>query len=194
MAKITKAVFLDRDGTINVDYGFTYELMKFRFEEGVIQGLQKLKLKKYLLIITTGQSGMGRGYYTKEEYNKFTDLMLEELKKHDIQLEGVYYCPHHPMEGKGEFKIDCGCRKPKTGMIQKAVKDMADKGIDIDVKNSFVIGDKTDDIKMGENAGCRTILLLTESGKKGKDGHYEVKPTFIAKNLDKAADWIIKND
>ncbi|MFH1317253.1 MAG: HAD family hydrolase [Candidatus Woesearchaeota archaeon] len=193
MAIIKKAVFLDRDGTINIDYGFTYELMKFRFEEGVIKGLQKLQSKNYLLIVITNQSGIGKGYYTEEDYNKFTGLMLEELKKNNILLDGVYHCPHHP-EGKDIYRVDCDCRKPKNGMIQNAIKDMVDKGIKIDIEKSYFVGDKTADIKTGESIGCRTILLLTESGEKGKDGHYEVKPTFIAKNLDKAADWILLNN
>jgi UDP-N-acetylmuramoyl-tripeptide--D-alanyl-D-alanine ligase len=190
--KARKAIFLDRDGVINVDVGYTHKIEDLAFEQGAIEGLKKLSGSDYLLIITTGQSGIGRGKYTEGDYNLFMGALLDELKRNDVRIDVTYFCPHHPEKAMGDYKKDCECRKPKTGMIAQSKEDFRKKGIEIDIEGSYVIGDKTDDIKMGENAGCKTILVMCRSGKQGKDNHYQVSPTHVAQNLDDAADWILR--
>jgi len=182
---MNKAIFLDRDGTINVDTGFVHKIHKF--EKGAVKGLKLLQNLNCKLIIVTGQSGIARGYYTEQDYHKFMKNMYSDFKKYKIKIEKDYFCPHHPKEGIGKYKINCDCRKPKIGMVKKASKDF-----NIDLSKSWVIGDKTDDIKMGENAGCKTILLKT--GYAGKDGHFKVIPNYTAENLYKAAQIILEND
>lgn len=182
---MNRAVLIDRDGTINVDIGYTYRIEDLRFEESVIEGLKLLMFSGYKLIIVTGQSGIGRGMYTEQDYYKFMDAMYEQFRLEGINIDGNYFCPHHPKEGKGMYRIDCKCRKPKTGMLEEAARDFG-----IDLLQSWVIGDKTDDIEMGRRAGCRTILVKT--GKSGKDGNFDVKPEYAANNLLDAAQYILR--
>lgn len=181
---MNKAVFLDRDGTINVDKGYVYKVEDFEFEKGAIEGLKVLQHSGYQLIIITGQSGIGRGYYLEDDYHKFMEHMYQQLAKHNVRISGEYFCPHHPEKGIGRYEVDCECRKPKTRMLEKAVQDHH-----IDLPDSWVIGDKTDDIEMGRRAGCRTILVKT--GKAGKDGNFEVKPDYTAENLLEAAKYML---
>ncbi len=183
---MNKAIFLDRDGTINVDKEYVHRIEDFEFEKGAVKGLKILQALGYQLIIVTGQSGIGRGYYSEEDYHKFMDYMHLQLARYNILIDGEYFCPHHSEKGVGKYKIDCKCRKPKTGMLEEAVKEF-----DINLKESFVIGDKTDDIEMGRRASCRTILVKTS--KAGKDRNYKVIPDYEADNLEEAAK-IIKNE
>lgn len=186
------ALFLDRDGTINVDGpgGYTHRIEDFCFEKGAVKGLQLLATLPYLLIVTTGQSGIGRGYYSEQDFHRYMEHMRDELKRQGVQFDAIYFCPHHPKHAVGDYKIDCACRKPKAGMIQQAVSDFKAQGITIDLHNSFVIGDKTDDGKMGNLAGCRSILVRCPSGKQGKDGNHTCEWSYEAENLLEAAHWI----
>ena len=178
-----KAIFLDRDGTIIEDGGYNYKPEELVFIQGAIEALKQLKQAGYLLIVVTSQSGIARGYYTEQDYHVFNQHFLQQTNN---IIDAVYYCPHHK-EGKPPYNIDCNCRKPKIGMIECALQKYT-----VDIKNSWVIGDKTSDIKLGENAGCKTILV--ETGKAGKDAAYSVKPTHQAKGLLDAAKHILKNE
>lgn len=177
---MNKAVFLDRDGTINVDYGYVHKIKDFVFLPRVVDALRLLAKSEYEIVVITSQSGIGRGYYSEQEFLVITEYMKDELTKNGIRVDGVYYCPHDP-DGR------CECRKPKTKMLEDAVRELQ-----IDLSQSYVIGDKTADIKMGENAGCKTILVKT--GKAGKDGAYDVNPDFTAKDLYEAVEWLLKKD
>jgi D-glycero-D-manno-heptose 1,7-bisphosphate phosphatase len=169
-----RAVFLDRDGTINEDFGFVHEVERFKFIPGSIEGLQLISRKGYKVIVVTNQSGIGRGYYTEEDFRRVKEYMLEELAKHYITIDHIYYCPHNP-------KDKCECRKPKVKFIKEA-----EKRFNLDLQKCYVVGDKTADIKMGENAGCKTILVRT--GEAGKDGKFKIKADFTVGNLREAAD------
>ena len=182
-----KAVFLDRDGTINVDVGYAHKLEELKIISGVIEGLKELQELDYKLIIVTNQAGIGRGYYTKEDYHDFQLKLRQELNKQGIFITEEYFCPHHPEKGIGEYKKNCNCRKPKTGMLEQASNDF-----NIDLTQSWLIGDKPGDIQAGNSAGCKTILVKT--GKAGEDRHFSIAPTFTAYNLLEAADYIIKED
>lgn len=166
---MNKAVFLDRDGTINVDKEYVISIDDLEFLPNAVKGLKKIQELGYKLIIITNQSGIGRGYYSEEGYKNLMKELYARLRKSRIIIEADYYCPHLP-------ELDCVCRKPKTQMIKKAIQDHS-----INVDKSFFIGDKTADILAGKNMGLKTILVLT--GKAGKDNKYSVKPDFICKNL-----------
>jgi len=182
---MVKAIFLDRDGTIVVDKKYIHKVEDLEFEQDAIRALQLLKNSDYKLIIVTSQSGIARGYYTEEDYHAFMKHMYKELEKHGIKFDGEYFCPHHPKEGIGEYKQDCECRKPKIGMLEQAVSDH-----DIDLSQSWVIGDKTDDVKkMGETAECKTVLVKT--GKAGEDGHFEISPDYTGENILEAVNHIL---
>ena len=144
-----KAVFLDRDGTINVDKRYPHKIEDLEIIPGAIEGLKILQKSGYSLIIVTNQSGIGRGRYTEQDYFDFRDCLHRTLLKEGIEITAEYFCPHPPNE-------DCNCRKPKTGMLEKAAKDFA-----LDLSECWMIGDRYTDILAGKKAGCRTIFVLT---------------------------------
>jgi D-glycero-D-manno-heptose 1,7-bisphosphate phosphatase len=143
-----KAFFLDRDGVINVDHGYVAQMEEFAFMDGIFDVLRTLAAKGYLLIIVTNQSGIGRGYYTLEDFRTLTDWMLERFSAEGIQIAGVYSCPHSP-------ESNCGCRKPAPGMFFQAIRE---HGIDPAV--SWMIGDKPGDMAAAEAAGILNRVLL----------------------------------
>lgn len=173
-----RAIILDRDGVINDDPGYVHKIEDFKLLPGVIEALKSLK-NQFKFIIISNQSGIGRGYYTKEDFHKFNNHLLNELKKHEINIEKTYFCPHSPEE-------NCDCRKPNTTFIKQAKEEF-----NLDIQNSFVIGDHPHDIELGKNAGCKTIYLLTGHGEKHKD-EITQKPDLIANNLLEAAQWILR--
>ncbi|WP_019616241.1 D-glycero-beta-D-manno-heptose 1,7-bisphosphate 7-phosphatase [Psychromonas ossibalaenae] len=155
-----RAVFLDRDGVMNVDNGYVAKVDDFEFIEGVIEACQKLKEKGYLLVVITNQSGIARGYFSEQQFHTLTEWMDWSLADRGVDLDGIYYCPHHAEKGIGEFKIDCDCRKPKPGMLLSAVEEL-----NIDVSKSLLVGDKVSDIQAGIAAGVKTNYLV----KTGKE-------------------------
>ncbi len=157
---MNKAVFLDRDGTINVDKAYLSKIEDFEYLPGVIDGLKLLQKSGYLLIIVTNQSGIARGFYSESDFQKLNDWMLNDLKNKGIIINKVYYCPHHP-DGKIEkYSIDCNCRKPKLEMYYKAIEEF-----NIDISISYTIGDKIRDLALCENTDCKGFLI-SESEKK----------------------------
>ena len=172
-----KAVFLDRDGIIVEDAGYVHKIKDFKLVPNAIEGLKLLK--NYRLFIITNQSGIGRDVYNIEDFLKFNNHLIDILKRHKIKIKKTYYCPHKPED-------NCECRKPKTRFLKEAEKEF-----NISLKKSFVIGDRKSDIELGENGGCRTILVLTGNGVKTKD---EIKADFVAEDLLEAAKWILKNE
>ena len=149
-----KAVFLDRDGVVNVDNGYVSKVDDFEFIEGVIEACKKLKEKGYLLVVVTNQSGIARGYFSEEQFHTLTEWMDWSLADRGVDLDGIFYCPHHAEKGVGEFKIDCDCRKPKPGMLLDAARDHG-----LDLSRSFMVGDRWRDVGAGINAGCRTLFI-----------------------------------
>lgn len=171
-----KAVFIDRDGCIVEDLGYVYKIKDFKLIPNAVEGLKILK--DYKLFVITNQSGIGRGLYKTKDFIKFNNHLLKELKKDNIKIEKTYYCPH-------KTEDNCECRKPKTRFLKKAEKEFK-----LDLKKSFVIGDKKLDIDLGKNGRCKSILVLTG---KGVNSQKEAKPNYVAKDLLDAAQWIIKN-
>lgn len=156
-----KAVFIDRDGTINKYVGFLRNIDDFELLDGVTDAIKKINASGYLAIAVTNQPVIARGEVSFEELNEIHNKMETMLGKCGAYLDGIYYCPHHPHKGyEGEIpelKFDCDCRKPKPGMLLKASADF-----NIDISQSWMIGDGENDVKAGLNAGCRTALINTE--------------------------------
>lgn len=150
-----RAVFLDRDGVINVDSGYVSQRDDFEFIDGVIDACKALKEKGYLLVVITNQSGIARGYFSEEQFHTLTEWMDWSLADRGVDLDGLYYCPHHAEKGIGEYKIDCDCRKPKPGMLMSAIADL-----NIDAGQSILVGDKVSDIQAGLAAGIKTNYLV----------------------------------
>jgi len=174
---MNNAIFLDRDGIMVEDPGYVHKLEDFKLIPNAVEGLKLLKNHK--LFIVTNQSGIGRGLYRLEDFLKFNKHFIDVLKKHRIKIEKTYHCPHTPEE-------NCECRKPKIKFLKEAEKEFG-----INLKKSFVIGDRKSDFELGKNAGCKTIHVLTGNGMNAKN---DVKPDYFAKDLLDAAEWIIKND
>lgn len=171
-----KVIFLDRDGTINVEKSYLHKWEDFEFEKNAIEGLKELKNLGYEFIVVTNQSGIGRGYYTEEDLVTLNNQMTEKLKEFGIEILECFYCPHHPKKGIGKYKVDCNCRKPNPGMLLEGIKKY-----NVDIENSFMIGDKKGDLEAGKKAGLKSILVLTGYGKKIEE---EVKENYlIAKDL-----------
>lgn len=157
---MNKAIFLDRDGVINIEKDYLYKVEDFEFVNGVFDTLNYLKKFDFKFFIITNQSGINRGYYTKEDFIKLTSWMLNEFEKNGIVISQVEFCPHSPSE-------DCNCRKPKTGMIDNILKNH-----NIDLKNSWLIGDKESDILCAKNAGIKNSIQV-------KSGHdFDEKATL----------------
>jgi len=149
-----KALFLDRDGVINIDKGYVYKIEDIEFIEEIFNICKYYQKKGYLIIIITNQSGIARGYYTQEDFFRLMDWMKIELKKRGVFITDVFFCPHHPDE-------NCECRKPKPGMILKAKEKY-----NLDLENSILIGDKNSDIEAGKQAGIKKLIKVNNDYNK----------------------------
>jgi len=179
-----KAIFLDRDGTINVDTEYTHKIKDFEFEKNAVAGLKLLQADGFELVIATNQSGIAREYYAENDFWKFNDHVVSELKKNGVKILKTYFSPYHPEKGIGEYKKETNCRKPNSGMLEEAARDF-----EIDKGNSWIIGDKWADVKCGKNFKIKSILLLT--GKAGSDQKHKSNADHIAKDMLDAAKYII---
>jgi len=151
------AVFLDRDGVINREADYVHKVDEFHFIDGVFDACREMSKAGYRLIIVTNQAGIARGYYTEDDFHHLTEWMLDEFRKHGIEIDDVYYCPHHPIHGVGNYRRDCDCRKPAPEMILRAVREHS-----LDLRRSILVGDKATDIEAGRAAGvARCVLVLS---------------------------------
>jgi D-glycero-D-manno-heptose 1,7-bisphosphate phosphatase len=153
------AIFLDRDGVINHDHGYVHDEHDFEYIDGVFEACQKLKAMGYLLVVVTNQSGIARGKFSEDRFLDLTQWMDWNFEDNGVELDGIYYCPHHPVHGIGEYKQDCDCRKPKPGMFKTAQQFLK-----IDMQNSVMVGDKISDLQAADNAGVKTKILV-KTGK-----------------------------
>ena len=148
-----RALFLDRDGVINVEKDYLYKIEDFKFIDGLFELCRYYQEQGYLIIVVTNQSGIARDYYSEEDFSKLSDWMIKEFLKHNIKIEKIYHCPHHP-----DISGECSCRKPNPGMLLEAHKEF-----DINLEDSIIIGDKERDIEAGLNAGLRECYLFDET-------------------------------
>ena len=149
-----KAVFLDRDGTINVDKHYLFRQEDFEYMDGALEGLKVLSDMGFLLVVITNQSGIARGFYTEKDYFLLDTWMKSDLKKRGIFLAKTYFCPHHPKGIVDRYKKACNCRKPGTELFWKAQKEL-----DIDMHCSYAIGDKERDLSICSETDVTGILL-----------------------------------
>jgi len=151
-ARKRKALFLDRDGTVNIEKEYVYKKEDFEFQPGIFELIRTFQKEGYLIFIITNQSGIARGLYTENEYLQLTDWMINELAKESIRIEKVYHCPHHP-----DFTGECDCRKPKPGLILEAIKTY-----NLDPENTVLIGDSDRDLEAGKRAGIGKNLYIQD--------------------------------
>lgn len=153
-----KALFLDRDGVINIDHGYTHKIEDFTFTDGIFDLCKKAQRLGYIIIVITNQAGIGRGYYTEEQFHILTNWMEGQFKNRGIAITKTYFCPYHPTAGIGKYKFDSPDRKPNPGMILKACQQHS-----IDPGKSILIGDNISDIQAASSANIPTRILLTTS-------------------------------
>ena len=184
-----KAIFIDRDGVINKEVGNLRNADEFKLMNNVPKAIGMINNSNYLAIVITNQPVVAKGWCSFQELNNIHNKMQTELGYKNVFLDRIYYCPHHPDRGFDgeieELKIDCNCRKPKLGLIEKAVSDY-----NIELDGSFFIGDTTTDIKTANNAGITSVLVKT--GYAGKDLKFKVKPTYICNDLLSAVEKIFE--
>jgi D-glycero-D-manno-heptose 1,7-bisphosphate phosphatase len=157
--ELKKAVFVDRDGTLNVEKNYLYRVEDFEFIPGVLEAIRRLRDSGFLVIVVTNQSGVARGYFTLAEVDALHRHIQNELKKSGTCIDGFYVCPHHPTEGVGEYRRECDCRKGEPGLLLRAAAEHH-----IDLLGSYMIGDKVADVEAGERAGCKPLLVMTGYG------------------------------
>lgn len=167
------AIFLDRDGVINQDSGYVSHSDDFIFIDGVIDALRELKEKGYLLVVVTNQSGIARGLFSEDDFMRLTEWMDWSLADRGVDLDGIYFCPHHPSAGSGLNTQACDCRKPAPGMLLEAARELG-----INLAASYMVGDKVSDMNAAIAAGVghpvlvRTGKEITEEGEKLAESVY----------------------
>nr|WP_244987296.1 D-glycero-beta-D-manno-heptose 1,7-bisphosphate 7-phosphatase [Winslowiella toletana] len=175
VAELVPAIFLDRDGTINVDHGYVHEIDNFQFIDGVIDAMRELKKMGFALVLVTNQSGIARGMFTEDQFISLTEWMDWSLADREVDLDGIYFCPHHPDATEDAYRQQCDCRKPQPGMLLSAQQEL-----NIDMAASYIVGDKIEDILAGKAAGVGKKVLV-RSGKP------------VTAEGEAAADWVINS-
>lgn len=167
-----RAVFLDRDGTINLEKEYLYRIDEFEFVPGAPEAIRLLNESGYLVVVVTNQSGIARGYYTEEDVEKLHRFISDELARNGARVDAWMYCPHHP-SGKGSYSLPCSCRKPLPGMLLEAARRF-----DINLEESVMIGDKRTDMDAARAAGCRPILVRSGYGAQEESGVSSVPEVY----------------
>jgi D-glycero-D-manno-heptose 1,7-bisphosphate phosphatase len=176
---MNKAVFLDRDGTIIQDRHYLKNVDEIMFEDRAVPALHMLLAAGYKLIIVTNQSGIGRGLITEDEYTSVSRALDARLFANEVTISATYYCPNHPQEGVGEFKVDCGFRKPGPGMILQGIEQF-----NLDPAKCIMVGDKLIDVAAGQAAGLKkNILVRTGKGVSESKLVGTITPDAVAEDL-----------
>ena len=181
--KKAPAIFLDRDGTLIRDVEYLYRQEQVEILPRVAEAIRLLRGQGFLLVVVTNQSAVARGRLTEEELGRIHDALNARLAKDGARLDGIYYCPHHPTEGVGPYHAECDCRKPKTGMIVKAVADLG-----LNPSSSYVVGDQTSDMELADRIGAKGVRIareLVDGGVSPGSKHP------VVADLWQAAEWIV---
>jgi D-glycero-D-manno-heptose 1,7-bisphosphate phosphatase len=177
------AVFLDRDGTLIRDVKYLCAVEQIEILPGAAAALLLLRAHGFKLVVVTNQSGVARGRLSELDLQAIHAELMKRLGRDGAILDAIYYCPHHPTEGLGDFRRICECRKPKTGMIERAAREL-----DLDPKLSYVVGDKWTDIELAQGAGATGIFIGRDDAKNGAVAGLEVP---LVADLRQAAEWIV---
>ncbi len=169
MANTTKsprpAVFLDRDGALIEEAHYLSKVEQVRLLPGVVDGLRLLERAGFVLVVVTNQAGVARGYFPESQVGVIHRHLEDEFARRGVAISSWKFCPHHPTEGEGTYKVACDCRKPSPGMLLQAAKEL-----NLDLPRSFMLGDKRSDLEAGSRAGCRTVLVRTGHGAEEEPG------------------------
>jgi D-glycero-D-manno-heptose 1,7-bisphosphate phosphatase len=186
----TSAIFIDRDGTLNEDRGYLSSVDELVIYPWAAEAVRLVNESGLKAVVITNQSGVARELCTEEEVRAIHDALIAELRRAGAHLDGIYYCPHHPEIGRPPYRMVCDCRKPRPGLLQRAAREHS-----IDLKRSYVVGDKWSDLELAHNVGARSALVLTGYGSmtKARLKGISRQPDFIADDLLEAVKAIIEN-
>jgi len=183
------AVFIDRDGTISEEVGYINHPSRFRLFPYAADAIKLLNDNGWLAILVTNQAGVARGYFSEEMIQTVHGAMTANLESNGAKLDAIYYCAHHPSVGEPPFRFDCDCRKPKPGLITRAVQDF-----EINIRVSWMVGDRYSDIELARNAGLKSAFVLSGYGR-GEWEHQRAgwteKPDLVTENLLEAVRLIV---
>lgn len=177
----TRAVFIDRDGTISEEVGYLNHPSRFRVFPYSARAIKMLNDNGWLAILTTNQAGVARGYFNEAMIHAVHEKLTAELAGAGAQLDAIYYCAHHPTVGEPPYRLDCDCRKPRPGLIKRAQKEFA-----IDLGESWMIGDRYSDIELAHNAGVRSAFVLSGYGRgewEYQRDTWKQQPDLVGENL-----------
>ena len=185
---MTKALFVDRDGSLNEDVGYVSRPEDLIIYPWAAEAIRLVNESGMKAIVVTNQSGIARGLYTEETLHQIHQRLRAELARDGARLDGIYYCPHHPRIGDPRYRQLCGCRKPNPGMLHQAAVEH-----NVDLAGSFVIGDKSSDINLATNAGAKGVLVLTGYGRETQSDRerWPCHPEFVANDVLEAVRLIL---
>jgi D-glycero-D-manno-heptose 1,7-bisphosphate phosphatase len=185
-----RAVFMDRDGTISEEVGYVNHPSRYRVFPYSAEAVRLLNESGWLAILVTNQAGVARGYFTEEVITAVHDRLRKELAQGGARLDAIYYCAHHPTVGEPPYRSDCDCRKPRPGLVRRAAAEF-----DIDLAQSWMVGDRYSDTELARNSGVRSAFVLSGYGR----GEYEYQrnawqhePDLVAEDLLDAVRKIVK--
>ena len=186
-----RAVFIDRDGTLNDEVGYINHLSRFRLYDFAASAIRLLNQAGWRTFVVTNQSGVARGFFDEDLVKRVHSHMLQLLAAKEARVDGIYWCPHHPTAGQPPYRTECDCRKPLPGLLHRAAKDF-----NLNLAESVVIGDRYLDVKMAHHAGAKGVLVLTGYGL----GEYEYQrhswpspPDYVANDVLDAVNWVLRN-
>jgi len=186
------ALFMDRDGTISEEVGYVNHPSRFRVFPYTADAIKLLNENDWLAIVVTNQAGVARGYFAEDVILQVHDRLRGDLENASAQLDAIYYCAHHPSVGEPPYRLDCDCRKPKTGLIDRAAADF-----EIDLERSWMVGDRYGDLELARNARLHSAFVLSGYGRgewEYQRGSWKLEPEVVAENLLEAVKKIIERD
>ena len=186
-----RAIIMDRDGTLCDEVGYVNHVERLRVPPRSVEAVRRANEAGFQTVVVTNQAGVARGYFEESLVLDVHDRLRAVLEEGGARLDGVYYCPHHPSVGAAPYHTVCACRKPGTGMLERARDEMG-----IDLTRSFMVGDTIKDIEAGQRAGATTILVRTGYGRGEIEHHsasWDVRPDHIADDLFEAVTWILES-
>jgi len=189
---VNRAIFLDRDGTLNEEVGYIDQVISFRLFPWAAEAVRMINQAGYKAIVLTNQSGVARGYFTEELVAQVHERLKAELKREGARLDAIYYCPHHPEGIVSAYRRDCQCRKPKPGMVHRAQEEF-----NLELSECYFIGDKYVDIRLAQSVGAHGILVLTGFGRVEQHDQSlngGQPPDYIAENLLEAVQWVLRRE
>jgi D-glycero-D-manno-heptose 1,7-bisphosphate phosphatase len=189
MTRNNVAVFIDRDGTINEEVGYVNHLSRYQIYPWTPEAIRNLNQAGLKAIVVTNQAGVARGYFTEDLVRQIHEKLQEEITRAGAYFDAIYYCPHHPSVGEPPYRQVCNCRKPKTGMLERAVEEFG-----VDLARSYVVGDRYSDIELAHNAGACSIFVLSGYGLgeyEYQRQNWQLQPQHVAGNLLEASRLVV---